>query len=77
LTRVIVQQGVLLAFLGYVLGLGISWLMYVYVGQQAGIPMLMTWPRAVGVLLLANGICIVSGLLASRKLRVADPADLF
>jgi len=37
----------------------------------------MTASRAVFVLLLTLGMCLLSGLLATQKLRSADPADLF
>jgi putative ABC transport system permease protein len=37
----------------------------------------MTWTRAIGVLLLSMAMCSVSGLLALRKVKSADPADLF
>ena len=37
----------------------------------------MTGGRAVAVLVLTMGMCLLSGLLATQKLRSADPADLF
>jgi putative ABC transport system permease protein len=37
----------------------------------------MTQERAVQVLALTIGMCAVSALLAMRKLRSADPAEVF
>jgi hypothetical protein len=37
----------------------------------------MTWPRALGVLALTVGMCMASALMALRKVRSADPADVF
>jgi ABC-type antimicrobial peptide transport system permease subunit len=39
--------------------------------------MAMTVARFLGVLLLSIGMCAAAGLLASRKVARADPADLF
>ena len=44
---------------------------------QAHLPMDMTWPRMLGVFALAVTMCSLSGLLALRKVRAADPAELF
>jgi putative ABC transport system permease protein len=37
----------------------------------------MTFNRAVLVLLLAVSMCFISGAIAVRRLRAADPADIF
>jgi putative ABC transport system permease protein len=39
--------------------------------------MSMTKTRAINVLVLALAMCSLSGLLALRKVKAADPADLF
>jgi putative ABC transport system permease protein len=77
LTRVVLQQSVLLALVGYVPSLAISWGLYTLIGAKAGIPMEMTLSIAAWVLALAVVMCTASGLLALRKLFQADPADLF
>jgi putative ABC transport system permease protein len=77
LTSVVLQQSVLLALVGYVPSLMISWVLYRIVGGSSGLPMIMTWQIAVTVLLLAIVMCVLSGLAALRKLFQADPADLF
>ncbi|MDH3512228.1 MAG: ABC transporter, partial [Gammaproteobacteria bacterium] len=41
------------------------------------LPIHMTWERALNVLLLTLAMCSISGLLAVRKLRRLDPAEVF
>ena len=77
LARVVLQQSVLLAIVGYVPSIAISWLLYWFVGAQSGLPMIMTWQIAATVLALAVVMCVLSGMAALRKLFQADPADLF
>lgn len=77
LTSVVLQQSVLLALVGYVPSLIVSWALYRFVGSWSGLPMIMTWQIAVLVLALAVLMCTLSGLAALRKLFNADPADLF
>lgn len=77
LTRVVLWQANLLALVGFVPGLLVSLAIYELTRQAAHIPIGMTATRMVGVLLLTLGMCLCSGLLALRKLRSAEPADLF
>ena len=41
------------------------------------LPSYMTWERATVVLILTVLMCVGSSLIAMRKLRGADPADIF
>ncbi len=77
LTTVVLQQSVLLAIVGYLPSLVISYGLYWFVEQQSGMPMYMTPAIMLSVLLLAIAICVISGMAALRKLYQADPADLF
>ena len=77
LAMVVLQQSVLLALVGYVPSLLISWGLYKFVGGQSGLPMVMTWQILATVLALAVVMCVLSGMAALRKLFQADPADLF
>jgi putative ABC transport system permease protein len=77
LTAVVLEQATLLAVMGYVPSLVVSWGLYLLVGAQSGLPMIMTASIAGLVLVLAVVMCTVSGALALRKLFQADPADLF
>lgn len=77
LTGVVLHQSVLLALVGYVPSLAVSWALYLIIGAKSGLPMIMTWQIAALVLALAIVMCVASGLMALRKLYAADPADLF
>jgi putative ABC transport system permease protein len=77
LFRVILWQASLLALIGFFPGLVASLGIYEWTRQAARIPIGMTASRVVLVLLLTVMMCLCSGLLAIRKLRSADPADLF
>jgi len=77
LFRVILWQAGLLALIGFFPGLFASLGVYEWTRDSARIPIVMTANRAVFVFLLTVLMCLCSGLLAIRKLRSADPADLF
>ena len=77
LTSVVLQQSVLLAIVGYLPSLAISWVLYRVVEAESGMPMYLTPEIMVTVLFLAIVMCVISGLGALRKLFQADPADLF
>lgn len=75
--RVVVRQSVYLSVLGFVPALVVSWGLFQLLQELAGLPMLMTPDRIALVFLLTLAMCVVSGLLALRKLVRADPANLF
>ncbi len=77
LFRVVVWQAVFLSVAGYVGGLAASLGLYELTRFAAQIPIAMSLDRMGIVLLLTVGMCVGSGLLAVRKVRNADPADLF
>ncbi len=77
LTKVVLMQSVLLALVGYVPSLLISWGLYRLLESLSGMPMVMTPGIMISVLLLAIFMCVISGMAALRKLYQADPADLF
>jgi putative ABC transport system permease protein len=77
LSGVVLRQAFALSVLGYVPGLLVALALYALGKEKANIPLSMTWGRAGGVLLLSIAMCSVSGFLALRKVKSADPADLF
>jgi putative ABC transport system permease protein len=77
LSRVVMTQGILFAILGYLPALVLSFGIYALVRNLADLPMYLTPMRALFVLALSIGMCVLSGLLAVRKVHAADPADLF
>lgn len=73
----VVRQSLYLAWLGFLPGLVTSWGLFRLLEIASGLPMLLTFGRAATVLILAMAMCLASGLLALRKLLLADPANLF
>ena len=79
LFRLVLQEAVLLAIIGYIPGLILSLGLYQLTIQATagGLPVTMPWGRAVFVLLLTVMMCGLSGLISVRKAMTADPADVF
>jgi putative ABC transport system permease protein len=77
LAQVVFAQAVLLGLIGYLPGMVAALGLYALTQHSARIPIGMSIGRGVLVLLLTLGMCLGSGLLATRKLHSADPADLF
>jgi putative ABC transport system permease protein len=77
LSGVVLRQALALAILGYVPGLLVALALYALGRERANLLLSMTWERAAGVLVLSIAMCSLSGLLALRKVKAADPAELF
>lgn len=77
LSGVVMQQAVAMGVLGYLMAWALAELLYRIVGRLANIPMEMNWALRLLVFGLSLLMCCVSGLATLRKLRGADPADLF
>ncbi|MBH8563880.1 FtsX-like permease family protein [Nostoc sp. CENA67] len=74
---VILQEALLLACLGYIPGWMFTMLMYQKAREATLLPVFMSLDRAILVLILTIVMCFFSGTIAVRKLRSADPADIF
>ncbi|QSJ18089.1 FtsX-like permease family protein [Nostoc sp. UHCC 0702] len=74
---VILQEALLLACLGYIPGWLFTMLMYQKAREATLLPVVMSLDRAILVLILTIVMCFFSGTIAVRKLRSADPADIF
>jgi putative ABC transport system permease protein len=72
-----VKQAVILAVCGFVPGLLISAWLYRVAGAATRLPMELTPARIAAVLGLTIAMCAVSALFAMRKVRNADPAEIF
>lgn len=77
LAGVVLQQAVILAAFGFLPAVAIAIGLYRVSGEATRLPLEMTNERAVLVFLLTVGMCSVSALLALRKVRSADPAEIF
>jgi len=77
LRNVVLQEAVILAVLGYLPGLGVAHLVFSKGADATRLPLEMSLQSALGVFLLTVAMCAGSGLLALRKLRAVDPAEVF
>jgi putative ABC transport system permease protein len=74
---IVAEQAVILGLAGFVPGYLVSSAIYGALADTTGLPIEMTTDRATLVLAGTLAACMVSGLLAARKLASADPADLY
>jgi putative ABC transport system permease protein len=77
LSRVVLNEAYLLAVIGFVPGILLSLAVYSQAREATNLPVEMTVERAVTVLVLTIAMCAGSALLALRKLKSADPAEVF
>lgn len=77
LLSVVFQEALILAILGFIPGYAISYGLYGLTRSATNLPLFMTLSRATTVFVLTILMCLVSGAIATRKLRSADPADVF
>lgn len=77
LIGIVFHEAAILAVLGFLPGLLIAQGLYVMTRTQTNLPMLMTPARIIGVFALTVAMCMGSGALAARRLRSADPAEVF
>ncbi len=77
LNSVVLQQAVALAVLGIAPGILISLGLYAYTTAQTRIPIAMTLGNLCLVTALTMGMCLLSGVIALKKVRQAEPAELF
>ncbi len=75
--RLILQEAAILPLFGFIPGLLLSAGLFHLADTQGGLPTRLTAPDTFFVFLLTAIMCVVAGLLATRRLRSADPADIF
>jgi len=74
---IVLQQAAILAVLGYLPGVAIVYWLYGKAAEATNLPLYLTQERALTVFLMTLAMCAVSGLLAVRRVRRLDPADVF
>ena len=77
LFSVVVKQALILTALGFVPGLAIAQVLYILTFRATMLPIEMTVGRVALVLAMTTGMCCGSAAFALRKLRSADPAEIF
>jgi putative ABC transport system permease protein len=73
----ILRQSLFLAVMGYIPGLLIALGLYYITKQATLLPVYMTVQRCLFLFFLTLFMCFFSGIMATRKLRKADPVDIF
>jgi len=76
LRAIIFEEVSVFSVLGFLVGATLSAGLYKIVQDGTGLPMSLDLARSAGIFVLTFLMCWTAGLLASRKLRQADPADL-
>jgi putative ABC transport system permease protein len=74
---IVLQQAAILAVLGYLPGALAAHLLYGAAANATLLPLYLTPERAAVVFALTLGMCALSGVLALRKVRRLDPAEVF
>lgn len=74
---IIVQESFILSILGFIPGAGLAELLYVLTRNVAGMQTYMSISSLATVFGLSLSMCLIAGLLATKKLRKANPADIF
>jgi putative ABC transport system permease protein len=74
---IVLQEAVILAVLGYLPGIAIVYWLYGKAAAATNLPLYITQERAVNVFLMTLTMCAISALMAVRKIRRLDPADVF
>lgn len=77
LLSTVFQQAIFIAVLGYIPGFILTILAYEFAKDMTLLPFAMTFNRAILVLIGTIIMCLISGASAVRKLKAADPADIF
>jgi putative ABC transport system permease protein len=77
LNLMVLRESLWLAVLGFLPGMALSWGLYSGLDEAVGLPMRFTPLRILLIFGLTDLMCVLSGLLALRKVRTADPAEVF
>jgi putative ABC transport system permease protein len=75
--RLVLQESIILSVLGFLPGLGLAAILYWLTRRLAHMPTYLNLANVAAVLGLSLLMCLVAGALATRKLRKANPADIF
>jgi putative ABC transport system permease protein len=77
LRGIVLQEVLIFAVTGFIIGATLSTGLYATVRAATSLPITMTAARLTAIFILTLMMCWGSGLLATRKLHKADPAELF
>ncbi|NSX56882.1 FtsX-like permease family protein [Parasulfitobacter algicola] len=76
-SSIVLEQAAILGICGFVPGALLATVLYGMISGATGLPMVMEQARLTNVLIGTLVACAFSGLLAARRLRAAEPAELY
>lgn len=74
---IVFEEAIILALLGFIPGVVIALMIYQGMSNATGLPVTMDFVRAATVFIGTVVACTISGAFATRRLKSADPAELF
>lgn len=77
ISGIVIQQALILGVLGYFPGMALVYWLSAKAASATHLPLYITHDRALSVFLMTLSMCAISALLAVRKVRRLDPADVF
>jgi putative ABC transport system permease protein len=77
LIAVVLQEALLLSCVGFLPGVGLTHVLYRVLAGLTGLPFLLTVWRVGLVFLLTIALAMMAGIMAVRKVLIADPAEVF
>ncbi|HEX4080324.1 MAG TPA: FtsX-like permease family protein [Rhizomicrobium sp.] len=77
LRSIILGQAVVLSASGFATGLLCAWIADRYIAAQSMLPIRITVPSGLVVCSLTVAMCVIAGLIAIRRVAIADPAALY
>jgi putative ABC transport system permease protein len=77
LLKIVMQESVILSVLGFIPGILVSSWLYHLTHEATSLPIAINFYRSSQIFGLTLAMCALSGALAVRRLRAADPADVF
>jgi putative ABC transport system permease protein len=77
LVRVVLEQASFYALVGFLPAWLLAVCLYYLVGEIALLPLRMTIGIVAGTFVLTVGMCVLSGVLAVKRVLAADPAEVF
>ena len=74
---IVIQQAAALGILGYMPGMALVYWLYGMAAGATHLPLYITFDRALTVFIMILVMCAISAMLALRKVRRLDPAEVF
>ncbi|MDJ0674668.1 MAG: ABC transporter permease DevC [Calothrix sp. MO_167.B42] len=77
LLGIVFEEALILAVCGFIPGVAVSLGLYHVLRIRTALPIYLTLSRGMLVFVMTLVMCILSGAITARKLKSADPADIF